>query len=39
MAAVWGPFDPLAASASVPIVVELEMLLGPKPHDASEATL
>src|SRR5580704_296004 len=39
IAAVCGPAEPLAARVSVPMVVEFEMLVPPRPHDESEATL
>ncbi len=39
MAAVCGPLEPLAAKASVPMVVEFWMLVEPSPHVASDATL
>src|SRR5580704_7850232 len=39
IAAVCGPVEPLAARVSVPMVVEFETLVPPRPHDESEATL
>src|SRR6516165_5319781 len=39
IAAVCGPLDPFAASASVPIVVELATLVEAETHVASEDTL
>src|SRR5271166_2597091 len=39
MASVCGPFDPLPASVSGPMDVELETLVEPKWHVASDETL